>query len=119
MRRIREVLGKQVDGGWKPREWQLVIWQTPPSLLNSSIVVFAVGLSVLVWKSVSWSWAWDDIKVQICEPSTVVIYADQIYRLLPFSRLYWLMPLSFMSFRLLVFIIELPRLEVLWDEKLD
>jgi hypothetical protein len=57
------VLGRHAQGRWKPRNLQLVIWQTPLSLLNSSIVMFVVGLTVLVWNSVSKTWKWDDIKV--------------------------------------------------------
>ncbi len=64
LRQIREVLGRRkVDGRWRPSKVQLVVWQTPVSMLNASIVMFVVGFGVLVWASVEWGWAWDDVKV--------------------------------------------------------
>lgn len=62
-RKMREVLGREVGGRWRPRKVQLLIWQTPISLLNASIMMFVAGLIVLVWGSVSRLWAWSDVKV--------------------------------------------------------
>ncbi|KAF2797238.1 hypothetical protein K505DRAFT_298770 [Melanomma pulvis-pyrius CBS 109.77] len=61
LKKIRALLGKQTkNGAWKPRKLQLIIWQTPVSLLNTSVMMFTVGLSILVWKSVDWRKSWDD-----------------------------------------------------------
>jgi hypothetical protein len=64
LRKIRGLLGYRADDGkLRPRNLQLFIWQAPLSLLNTSGVLFVVGLVVLVWKSVSVVWGGDDVKV--------------------------------------------------------
>ncbi|KAI1763110.1 hypothetical protein GGR53DRAFT_498623 [Hypoxylon sp. FL1150] len=85
LQRIRDLLGKQTAPGvWRPRKLQLIIWQTPISLLNSSIVLYAVGLSVLVWTSVSWAWTWNDSKVVILY-TVVLAYAAVLYVITAFG----------------------------------
>jgi hypothetical protein len=61
--KIRKLLGRHIDGKWKPSNLQLIVWQAPLSLLNFSVVMFTVGLGILVWSSVSPAWIGDDVKV--------------------------------------------------------
>lgn len=65
--KLRDLLGKEGnDGTWRARKLELFIWQTPLSLLNTSIIFYAVGLGILVWSSVAeggTDWTWNDIKV--------------------------------------------------------
>ena len=65
LKKIRHLVGER-DGltKMKVRNLQLFIWQAPLSLLNTSGVMFVVGLAVLVWKAASPDWSGDDVKVR-------------------------------------------------------
>jgi hypothetical protein len=79
LQKIRKFLGRRtVDGLQKPRNSQLFIWQAPLSLLNMSGVMFVVGLTVLVWKSVSLSG--DGVKVGVLMVF-MTSRIDDVYRL--------------------------------------
>ena len=66
LRRLRELLGRKTDrhpGLYEPRSSQVYIWQVPSMLLNISIQLFILGLTVLIWTvaaRVGWG---DDMKV--------------------------------------------------------
>jgi hypothetical protein len=79
LQKIRKLLGRStVDGLQKPRNLQLFIWQAPLALLNMSGVMFVVGLTVLVWKSVSLNG--DGVKVGVLMV-VMTSRADDVYRL--------------------------------------
>lgn len=51
---IRETLGaRHKERVWRPSRLQLIIWQAPICLLNSSLVFYVVGLVFVVASSVS------------------------------------------------------------------
>ncbi|KAF2106267.1 hypothetical protein BDV96DRAFT_694247 [Lophiotrema nucula] len=78
LRKIRELLGRPVDGGnpkWRPSKLQLICWQAPLSLLNTSVIMFTVGLIVLVWKSVTPALTGDGIKIATLFTLTLVYCA--------------------------------------------
>jgi hypothetical protein len=50
MRRLRISLGYQnQQQQWKPRNFQVLIWQIPAGLLTVSIFLFVFGLNVQIW----------------------------------------------------------------------
>ncbi|PSN64505.1 hypothetical protein BS50DRAFT_678595 [Corynespora cassiicola Philippines] len=78
LKKTRELLGNNLGAGWEPNKLQLFIWQTPLSMLNTSVVMFMIGLVVLVWQSVSPAWTGNDIKVVTIFTLTLV-YVSCLY----------------------------------------
>lgn len=62
-RRVHSLLSHRQAGADHPRYLQIFIWQTPVMLLNVSIVLFIIGLSILVYHDVSRESG--DIKVRL------------------------------------------------------
>lgn len=69
LRKTREVLGRCSEtGAWKPSRVQLMVWQAPLSLLNSSVVLYVAGLVALVWNYHS-ALIRDNVKVSLTSAS--------------------------------------------------
>ena len=50
LQRLRRSLGRRkLDGSFRPRRSQILLWQVPVMMLNVSILLLALGLFIVAW----------------------------------------------------------------------